>query len=600
MSTLATHSTESKSFSEPAFPYEATSEGFVWLKPTDKGTVRVALTNFTAEIVADILEDDGVETHRFLEIEAQLNGQTTRFRIPALQFDRMNWSTEYLGSGAILYANANSEKHTKVAIQLYSSSKEHIIYTHTGWRKTIDGEWIYLHAYGAIGTVGTFSDIGVRLPENLVRYALPDPPTGKNLKNVVNASLNILDVASDEISYPLYASIWRAALGGTQFSLHASGRTGTFKSSLAALVQQHFGADMDSAHLPGSWSGTANSLEMICFRAKDTIIVVDDFCPTGSRTDIDRYHKTADQLMRAQGNQAGRSRLTSDSELKPVKPPRGLILSTGEDTPRGHSLRARLLEIEVQPGQIMQPQLTTCQHQAAQGLYAQALAGFVHWLAPRYEHIHKGLAEEIAQLRKQASHLKAHPRTPDIIANLGIGFKYFLEFAQDVGATTKNQADRLWAQGWQSLLLVGKSQRDIQEDMDPVLQVFDLLEVAVTSGQSHLVTIKGNQPEHPQEWGWKEFGCEDWRPQGTKIGWIDQTKQAFYLDPNKALSIAQQQAKKQQETLAFTEQTIKRRMKDGKYLQTDRNRVTVRRLIERRRREVLFLSNSTPFSQKLR
>ena len=43
------------------------------------------------------------------------------------------------------------------------------------------------------------------------------------------------------------------------------------------------------------------------------------------------------------GNQAGRARLTDTSNLQQTFYPRGVIFSTGEDTPEGHSVRARMM-----------------------------------------------------------------------------------------------------------------------------------------------------------------------------------------------------------------------------------------------------------------
>ena len=49
--------------------YEVTPQGFVWYKHTNNEVQRVMLTNWTAKIVGDILEDNGVETFRFFAIE---------------------------------------------------------------------------------------------------------------------------------------------------------------------------------------------------------------------------------------------------------------------------------------------------------------------------------------------------------------------------------------------------------------------------------------------------------------------------------------------------------------------------------------------------
>jgi hypothetical protein len=100
-------------------------------------------------------------------------------------------------------------------------------------------------------------------------------------------------------------------------------------------------------HLPGSWTSTDNSLEGLLFYGKDALIVVDDFAPRGGPHEVERLHHRADRVLRAQGNNASRDRMRVDGSLRPGKPPRGLVLSTGEDIPKGQSLRARTLVIEI-------------------------------------------------------------------------------------------------------------------------------------------------------------------------------------------------------------------------------------------------------------
>jgi hypothetical protein len=57
---------------EPAARYRATSQGLVWDKPTRHGISPTPLTNFVAEIVSDVVEDDGAEEKHTFEIEARL------------------------------------------------------------------------------------------------------------------------------------------------------------------------------------------------------------------------------------------------------------------------------------------------------------------------------------------------------------------------------------------------------------------------------------------------------------------------------------------------------------------------------------------------
>src|SRR5262245_64062034 len=98
---------------------------------------------------------------------------------------------------------------------------------------------------------------------------------------------------------------------------------------------------------------------------------------------MQRMHRDADRLLRAQGNRSGRQRMRADTSLRPAKPPRGLLISTGEDVPRGQSLRARMLILDVAPGAVDWKKMTACQEDAAASIYGQAMAGFVQWLATR-------------------------------------------------------------------------------------------------------------------------------------------------------------------------------------------------------------------------
>ena len=297
-------------------------------------------------------EDDGAEVRRRFDIAATLHGRSHHVSVPASQFADMGWPVELLGAGAIVYPGFGLKDHARAAVQLLSGAiPERSVLTHTGWRKVDDG-WVFLHAGGAIGPIGTVVEIIVDLPSDLARFALPTPPTGDPLREAVRASLALLDVAPDQVTVPCLAAIYRAVLGDIDFTLHLAGPTGAGKTELAALAQQHFGPTMDSRHLPASWLSTGNALEGLAFQAKDVLLVVDDFAPTGTSSDVQRYHKEADRLFRGQGNQAGRGRMRPDGSLRPAKPPRGLILSTGEDIPRGQSLRARGLFLELGPNDL--------------------------------------------------------------------------------------------------------------------------------------------------------------------------------------------------------------------------------------------------------
>ena len=344
--------------------YRAAPSGLVRVKRTPDGDVFEALASFDARIAAQVLEDDGVDASRLLEIRAVLRDRTRTFTIPSSQFAAMNWPLEHIGTDAIVYAGFGKKDHLRVAIQSLSGTvPERRVYTHTGWRQ-IDGQWVYLHAGGAVGAQGSTEGVDVRLPEVLSGFRLPIPPVADGLVLAIKCSLRLLEVAPAEVAVPLFCSIWAGAVIPADYSVQLTGPTGTGKTAIAALIQQHFGPDLDARHLPGSWSSTANALEGLAFAAKDAVLVVDDFAPGGSTTDIARGHRDADRLLRAQGNRSGRQRMRADSSLRAAKPPRGLILSTGEDVPRGESLRSRMVIVEVGPHDVSWDVLTDCQTDA--------------------------------------------------------------------------------------------------------------------------------------------------------------------------------------------------------------------------------------------
>jgi hypothetical protein len=580
-------------------PYVETDEGLVWMKPTFNGEVPVRLTNFTARIVGQVLEDDGAETRRLLEIEARLHGRESRCAVSPSELAVMTWPIQHLGPEAVVHAGFGVKDHTRAAIQLLSGpAPERRVFTHTGWRK-IDGVWCYLHAGGAIGPAGAAQSVSVELPEELRLFSLPAPPDGDRLVQAVRASLRVLELAPDSVTVPIFCAIWRAGMMPSDFALHISGDSGEGKTELAALAQQHWGAGLTARNLPASWSSTGNANEMLAFLAKDALLVVDDLAPAGSAADIGRMHRDVDRLVRAQGNRQGRRRLRADGALRPARPPRGLILSTGEDVPRGKSLRARLLVVELPKGSLNWDRLTECQADASQGRCAETMAGFVKWLADRYEGLagpNGSLEREIRELRQAAVRSDMHRRTPEIIANLAVGLRHFLTFAQHVGALTAPAATSLCRRAWRALGQAGNAHSAHQVAAEPTTLFLRLLGSAVASGRAYLAGPDGGVPEDPRMWGWREEHG-DLRPQGGLTGWVAGAD--VYLEPDSAFATAQAVGQATGDLIPITQQTLHRRLAEAQLLasvETSRGTLTIRKTLAGARRTVLHLHSRSLIS----
>jgi hypothetical protein len=584
---------------ELASPYRETPVGITWLRRINDTEVSVPLTNFTARIVAGVALDDGAEVRRRFEIETWLKGWSHRFLVPSERFAAMNWPVEHLGARAIVYPGQSLKDHTRCAVQLLSGEPpRRTVFAHLGWR-LVEGDWLYLHAGGAVGRVGRVDGIEMDLPPSLAHYTLPDPPTGEALKVAVRASLRLLKLAKDRLAYPLAAAVARAVLDAADFSIFVTGPTHEGKTELTSRYQQHWGPAMDARRMPANWLSTGNALEGLAFAAKDAILTVDDFVPGGGHTDVARLHREAERLLRAQGNRSGRLRMSADATLRREKYPRGLIVATGEDVPRGQSLRGRNLILEVGPGDVDWSLMSACQKDGADGLYAQALSGFLRWLAPRYDGIPKWLTERAKQLRDQAADSGMHRRTPFIVAHLYAGWELWVQYAVESGAVSEAEAEALKGECWQALGVAAAAQAKYQAAAEPARRFLELLAAAITSGRAHVAGVDGTRPpETPEAWGWRSpsvgtggYARDEWRPQGELVAWIDDT--GLYVDAEAAFAVVQVLGRDGGEVLTVGLPTLKRRLNEKRLLTaTDAKRetLTVRKTLGGRRRDVLCFS----------
>lgn len=577
-------------------PYRSTPQGMFQEKHTQDGIVLVPLTNFQARVVCDVIEDDGAETRRLFNMEAAQGERVVRFTVPAAQFASLNWVVDALGPGAIIFAGQGTKDHARAAIQAASldAAVQHVR-THTGWAKFGDQHG-WCHAGGVIGSMPPDA-ASVHLDGTLALFSLPTPPEGAEEHEAIRATLRLWELGKAEVIGPVWCGIWRSVLGQCDFSLFLAGPSGAFKSEGAALIQQHFGAGMNSRNFPANWSSTDNSLEGLAHRAKDALMFIDEFVPKGSVHEQQRYHAKADRVLRNQGNNAGRGRMRADGTLQASKYPRGLIGATGEEVPTGQSLRARMLVIEVSKGDIQEDRLTACQEDAAAGLYAQAMAGYLSWLAPRYEEVRAGMRAEVVRFRDAAAKGDQHKRTAEIVANLALGLNTFLEYAAECGAITEAEQDEWFKRGWKALVAATRSQHRLQADSESTQRYLELLAAALAAGKAHVADLMGGAPDDAAAWGWRAVNPDDayatWLPQGDRIGWV--SGNSLYLNADAAFNCAQRMGQESGDTLAVGPKTLNKRLHERGLLEsTDQARDTlyVRKTAQGAQQKVLHLAKS--------
>ena len=102
--------------------------------------------------------------------------------------------------------------------------------------------------------------------------------------------------------------------------------------------------------------------------------------------------------------------------------PRGLIVSTGEELPRGQSLRNRMCTLEFKANEIAVDQLTECQQLAGRGEYAKAMSGYIVWMLAHYDAFRDARGDVLASLRDWAASHDIGRRTATVVAELAWGW----------------------------------------------------------------------------------------------------------------------------------------------------------------------------------
>jgi len=588
-------------------PLYAVKDGQLVLKKyTAHGETSVPLANFDARIVAQITRDDGIDKTRSLVIEVEMaNGnKLEEAEVPADEFANMNWVMNKFGADPTIAAGPIMKDHLRAAIQTLSTDKEYqYVYTHTGWRK-VDDDWLFLTMAGGLSKDGLIQNVTVDLGVGkLNNYDVSAPPDGIELSDCIQASMKVASVLPERLGYPVFLLPYLSAfceILELDFSVFLAGSTGVMKTAVAAIAQAHEGKGFNERNLPGNWISTGNALEKSAYLAKDMIFVVDDFVP-GAAQDANATHRLADRLLRGQGNRAGRARMNRDRSLQAEYFPRGLIVSTGEEVPRGSSLRGRMLILEINKGDVDTSILTELQKYATQGALMGAKSGFVRWLAPKMDELKQTLPSQKNERRneiRQSS--RGHSRTSGILACLMVTLDLFCEYATEVRCLTDEEAANFRKEGCKHILDTGRDQDEVQNEEKSSRRFLELLNAVLLSEEAHLASFTDDvPPPNPTRWGWREITVgtgdnerTDWRAGGEKIGWVKGND--IYLEFDAAYAAVQKIAKTQGNAFNISPKPLRQLLDDDKHIASKEGKnLVVRKTINGQMRRVVHILATT-------
>ena len=409
------------------------------------------LCNFLAWITEEITLDDGIEPTKRIRLGGlHSNGRRLpELEIAAKDLPNFQWMLDKWGPDCVVDVGSSNQTHIRNAIQLtarYALKKT--VYSVTGWKQLEDG-WHFLlpgnQAYE------------VQLDGKLTGYRGEDHWDVSDIAQTF--SMIDLALAPKKVLLPLLAFVFLTPLCqflkeagcDPKFVLFLLGRTGSRKSTLAALFLSSFG-EFTASSLPLSFQDTANSILHQLFSTKDVLTCVDDFHPDGAGG-VAKMTATAQAVMRAYGDRVGKGRLTDQSTPMAVRPPQGNAILTGEFAPDiGESGTARYLAVELHEGDVDLEVLSLFQKEASAGLLRRTMFAYTEWMRKSFlltEAEHglwvKKLEETFRQYRSEfiAKGIQCHGRVPEMAALMRLGLEMGFRFIVESGAVGQNEVEPL-------------------------------------------------------------------------------------------------------------------------------------------------------------
>ncbi|MBQ4238931.1 MAG: hypothetical protein II698_06460 [Ruminococcus sp.] len=496
-------------------PFEVRGNCLYVTTASKRGSSTAKVCNFVPRIVSEKTVDDGAVTEKTLVLSGiHADGSTLPpVEVNGADLSSFNWLLDKWGAKCIIEVGPRCREYLRYYIQTTADSADRLTEYHvTGWKK-IDGEWHYL--------LPGDDSLNVTLKGKLQHYCGEQGFTPEDLIDAYD--LFEKPPAPSRVIQPLVAFTFLTPLNEfmrqagcmPKFALFLTGRTGTRKSTIAALILSFFGR-FTSTDLPMSFRDTANSIIANSFSLKDVLTCIDDFYPSDN-AEMKKLNATAQTVMRAYGDRTGRARLRSDSTLMESRPPQGNAIITGELSPDiGESGTARYFALELKEGDVDLSRLTLCQNDAENGAYRRTMTAYTQWLKQSFLSDGDCTSEFVAVLSKLYReyrtdyihhNLTCHGRLPETVASLMIGMRFFLQFLKEIGVIKQEEQD-FDLDEFRKLLYALADIQSEKVEQDKPAHVFIRKLWSLIEGGKVLITER-NRPKEFDPFPPGYIGCQD-------------------------------------------------------------------------------------------
>ncbi len=542
-------------------PRYVVDEGQIWretIERDDSGEKRRQLklvlgciARITRTIRSLLLDDDqdqatGNLVSQYVVEAIHSTGEVREFTLGVKEWRDASW-LDSLWPDVQFRKDRQGRHEVLAAVAAQSQDAQEVtLHAATGWTE-IAGRRAYVHAGGAITADGPVS-ISTDLPAKLKPMTLEEP-SAESVEDDLAESMGLLceDWLPHRIGFVLSGIAYRAILPSNALVALMVAPPGSGKTAISMIAAEHFYPRMNQSNKcflsMAALGATAKSAQMIQHRAKDSLMIVDDFPPQTNSRDA-RAGADQSAMIRAAYDRASRDALTQDRRMIPGPVPRCAVLSSAEYAPADTGARERALVVPM-PWGVAPPveEISSAQSETR----AVARSRFMAWLiqqtaAVSAEDLNAWVSESDARHSAAVRAAGYDNRTAEHVGKLLTGWEWMLSRLEIAGVFTKDTAAE-WMDGavWEAALGAAEANVDADADVTPAEQLVRMLGDALGRGYVASASDPDSPPDSldPAGCGWMRVPgpSPDYRPRGDRLGWVRGDR--VWLDPAAALAAVQ-------------------------------------------------------------
>jgi len=480
------------------------------------------ISNFVLEIVEQIIYEDEIDPIIRYKVKAILleeKAETEPIEISVEELNSFNFILKTdLARQCVIGTKPSYKATLRKVAQIISKDTMKVTkkYTNTGMTE-IEGQPAYLYHGGCISLNETNNIKADLSTDELDKYNFTSQQC--ELVNALALIIEMLSVAPAHIIFPIIATVflsplisWFAEEGiYADYVLMLVGKSGSRKSSLAALALNFFGDQFHRNNLPANFKNTENSIEKKAYTIKDSLLVVDDY----RKEKIGRQAlKIIEKLLGIYGDRQGRTRMNIDCRsLRKTYTARGTCLVTAEVIPDSlsESRLYRSIIVNIKKDDVNNEILTKLQNNNY--MLAVTMKNYIGFVITNKQLILTEAKQIMHQLQQNQNN-DFHGRSNEAINVMYIAFRIFIKFMIANKMIPQEDEDLYLKKAYSIFINIVKNQAIEVEETDMVKLFYNAVSELKNAGRINFIDYKTGAKLNTT---------------GKIVGYIDKAENLYYF-----------------------------------------------------------------------